>query len=764
MIVYLLKSGACLGILFIFYILFLEKENMHVFKRFYLLFALIIALVIPHLVFTEYLEIPAQTNITPQSTVSSSELSYSTTTPTENVIDTQTTLWSIYGIGVLFFAFRFFKNLKQIHSRIRKNPKHKLVRFTQVLLEEKITPHTFFNYIFLNRKKLEANEIPEEVLLHEETHARQKHSLDVIFIELLQIVFWCNPFVYLTKKAIKLNHEFLADQAVLKETIDTKAYQNTLLSYLSSNSDKNNSSKLANAINYSSIKKRFSIMSTHTSKKAILLRSFLLLPLVVILLYGFSETKLVEKAGSKIEEINSVQTNNRIIEIAGLIYDSETVKPLGNVEILDTNGAIISKTDERGFYKAKININTEGEIIFNLSIKKDGYTTLTQNEHWGNLSGKIEASLFIGLKKEGSKGIELGDLFTSVNSLSYASIEKNFDRVKTNIFFRKKIENAKNDNQNVFFKIEKQYYLVNNTSWIKINSKEDLITINENKVVKAYNINSHIKRNEITSMTPLEKRNKAQYALYTDGRDLVQEGTSKEQLAEYNVLAEKYNALLKKEHFTIKMTDVKRLEYLYSIMSKEQKANAEPFPNFPKPPPVPDAPDFKETLKELEKTKTLLQKEAKELKKQSNLLKVDTEKLKQNAPPKPPKPLSPVEFIIKNSKEGGTFYYNNKEISSDKAITLVTKNKDKDIYLSKMTNSKNKKIKIVIKPKATGSASKEINILEYAKELAYKKAQFYYNNKPISINKGIKLIEDKKYTSVETLPWVNKVPEVKIFN
>ena len=328
MIVYLLKSGACLGILFIFYTLFLEKENMHVFKRFYLLFALIIALVIPHLVFTEYVEIPAQTNITPQSTVSSSELSYSTTTPTENVIDTQTTLWSIYGIGVLFFAFRFFKNLKQIHSRIRKNPKHKLVRFTQVLVEEKITPHTFFNYIFLNRKKLEANEIPEEVLLHEETHARQKHSLDVIFIELLQIVFWCNPFVYLTKKAIKLNHEFLADQAVLKETIDTKAYQNTLLSYLSSNSDKNNSSELANAINYSSIKKRFSIMSTHTSKKAILLRNLFLLPLLAILIYGFSEKKIIQKQMDVYSKISEPSNDIKIhiTKKQQIIIEKETIK------------------------------------------------------------------------------------------------------------------------------------------------------------------------------------------------------------------------------------------------------------------------------------------------------------------------------------------------------------------------------------------------------------------------------------------------------
>jgi len=118
-------------------------------------------------------------------------------------------------------------------------------------------------------------------------------------VEALHVIFWINPFVYLLKKAIKLNHEFLADQAVLKKDIDKVTYQNTLLSYLSPDSEKMYHPTLANAINYSSIKKRFTIMKTHTSKKAIYLRTLLLLPLLAALLYGFSETKTIQRENTE---------------------------------------------------------------------------------------------------------------------------------------------------------------------------------------------------------------------------------------------------------------------------------------------------------------------------------------------------------------------------------------------------------------------------------------------------------------------------------
>ncbi|MFS4493264.1 M56 family metallopeptidase [Maribacter sp. 2308TA10-17] len=327
MLIFILKSVACLAILFVFYKLFLEKESIHIFKRFYLLGALVFSLIVPALVFTEYVEVAPPT-----------EVSYSVTQPTQvpdevinvppaleaDVLDVAPILWGIYFLGLLFFGLKFIRNLFQIFRRIRKNPKYKLNRFTQVLLREKITPHTFFSYIFLNKTKFESKQIPKEVLLHEETHAQQKHSWDVVFVELLQVILWVNPFIYLAKKAIKLNHEFLADQAVLQKDIDETTYKNTLLSYLSPDSEKKYQ-PLANAINYSSIKKRFTIMKTQTSKKAILLRSLLLLPLLAAMLYGFSERNMVTYLQNSDENMVINDVNVEILENGNLMMNGEKV-------------------------------------------------------------------------------------------------------------------------------------------------------------------------------------------------------------------------------------------------------------------------------------------------------------------------------------------------------------------------------------------------------------------------------------------------------
>src|SRR5690606_4587613 len=158
----------------------------------------------------------------------------------------------IYVAGVLFFSIKFIRNLNLLLLKIRTNPKVKKNDVTNVLLSERTHPHTFFSYIFFNKQKYLRKEIPEDVTVHEEAHARQKHSLDVIFVELLQIILWFNPLIFLLKNYIKLNHEFLADRAVLQQGYKTAEYQQILLSYSSGDLQ----SDLVNPINYSSIKKR----------------------------------------------------------------------------------------------------------------------------------------------------------------------------------------------------------------------------------------------------------------------------------------------------------------------------------------------------------------------------------------------------------------------------------------------------------------------------------------------------------------------------
>lgn len=283
---YLLKSAACLVLFFAFYKLFLENTSIHNFKRFYLFGSLLASFFIPLITFTSYLEVSPIVPI------------YSEAIPQLNYVETEKTinywpfvLWMIYGLGVLFFSIKFFKNLFTLIQQIRKNPKYQNCSFIHVLLNETIIPHTFFNYIFLNKKQFENHEIPQEVIFHEETHARQKHSLDILFVELLQIVFWFNPLFFFIKRSIKLNHEFLADRAVLNAGAETSDYQKILLAF-SSNAA---TPPLAHSLNYSSIKKRFTIMKTHTSKGAIWLRSLLILPLLSVLIYGFSTKEIVNK-------------------------------------------------------------------------------------------------------------------------------------------------------------------------------------------------------------------------------------------------------------------------------------------------------------------------------------------------------------------------------------------------------------------------------------------------------------------------------------
>jgi len=304
MLVYILKFSAILAIFLAFYKLFLEKENTHVFKRYYLLATLLLAVSVPCITFTTYVEaVPVTPAVHTAST--GIEAPLQTTVEVVNTIDWSTILWSIYGMGILLFGTKFIRNLWRMIAKVQQNPKQPNKDVTYVLLNEKITPHTFWKYIFFNKHIFEDQHIPKEVIWHEETHAKQRHSLDIILVEALQVVFWFHPLLYLTKAAVKLNHEFLADQGVLHKGVTLSVYQEILLHF----STRSTVANLANAINHSSIKKRFTIMKSYTSKRTILLRSLLLIPLLVFTLYSFSTREtIVQTQETTSEATKPIQT------------------------------------------------------------------------------------------------------------------------------------------------------------------------------------------------------------------------------------------------------------------------------------------------------------------------------------------------------------------------------------------------------------------------------------------------------------------------
>ncbi|MEH6656980.1 M56 family metallopeptidase [Leeuwenhoekiella marinoflava] len=285
---YLIKSILCLLVLWGFYKIALEQTAAHRFKRFYLLGSLILALVLPALTFSYTVEVEPN----PQQQVVTAQ-------PTEDFVFTETPVqaveepinWSpiiigaIYAAGILLFGFRFLRNLYRIREKVKHNEQIKTRSHTNVLLPEKIVPHSFLNYIFLPKTDYKNNAIAPEILTHEQAHVTQKHSWDILFIEVLHVVFWFNPVFILFKKSIALNHEFLADRAALAHQNDITNYTNLLFTY----SGGAHHTALSSPINYSLTKKRILMLSKTRSVKKLATRIALFVPVLTLCVYFFNQ-------------------------------------------------------------------------------------------------------------------------------------------------------------------------------------------------------------------------------------------------------------------------------------------------------------------------------------------------------------------------------------------------------------------------------------------------------------------------------------------
>lgn len=289
MIDFLLKSTISLTVFLGFYHLVLEKEKMHQFNRFYLLLSIVISLVIPFLTFEIIKIIPVVQNIEPLNTVITSSVLpeneiQGTSAPIEEKINfIPYVLWSLYGLISFLMLLRFGKNIWLLISKSSSNPNVKYKNANLVLVEEKTLPHTFLNSIFINFDDYNNRNIEEELYTHELVHVTQKHTLDILFIEFLKVIFWFNPVFIFYKKAIQLNHEFLADEEIVKTYNNVSYYQNLLLQKGSGQQ----TIYLASNLNYLVTKKRLLMMTKSTSQKIAVLKKIAIVPILAGLFYFF---------------------------------------------------------------------------------------------------------------------------------------------------------------------------------------------------------------------------------------------------------------------------------------------------------------------------------------------------------------------------------------------------------------------------------------------------------------------------------------------
>lgn len=279
MILYIIKSILCSGILISVYFIFLQKEKMHQFNRFYLLIALPLFLIIPLLTIELSEETPIVQNIPSLEEFVAIPLTAIVSLNEPQPIETEHSylpIFLLYGYLLISLSLllRSSNNLFKILKTIRFHLSKRIDNASLIVVDEPIIPHTFLHYIFISKADVEN----DQIITHELTHARQKHSLDILFIELVQCLLWINPFIFLYKRAIKLNHEFIADDAVVHDCSETSQYQKLLLI----KSTNQNSYPLASSFSYSLTKKRFIMMATSKNQT----RSVIKIVMTSILLLG----------------------------------------------------------------------------------------------------------------------------------------------------------------------------------------------------------------------------------------------------------------------------------------------------------------------------------------------------------------------------------------------------------------------------------------------------------------------------------------------
>ncbi|WP_233130964.1 M56 family metallopeptidase [Polaribacter tangerinus] len=206
------------------YDFFLSKETFFTKNRWYLLSTPIISFLLPLVkiptfqkaVSHEYMVYLPEIVLSPEKVIQETAFYQSI-----NYVDI------IFGIGVIIFSVLFVYRLITIVHLISSYRVVKKKAYTLVLIPNQKCAFSFFNYIFLGA------EIPEtqktQIIAHELVHSKQKHTLDLLLFELLKIVMWYNPMIFIYQKRITLVHEYISDEIATK-TATKENYINQMLS------------------------------------------------------------------------------------------------------------------------------------------------------------------------------------------------------------------------------------------------------------------------------------------------------------------------------------------------------------------------------------------------------------------------------------------------------------------------------------------------------------------------------------------------------
>jgi TonB family protein len=292
-------------------------------------------------------------------------------------------LWIVYSLGLVIYTIRLLIQLVSI-ARIRlKSTVSEIDGQKVYILPNAASPFSFFKMIFIHPQSHSIEET-SEIMAHEFTHAKQMHTVDVLISEMVTIICWFNPFVWLLKREVRYNLEYLADQNVITAGFDTKRYQYHLLDLAQHSSNV----YLYNSFNMLHLKNRILMMNKKRSTRIGIAKYMMFIPLTATIMLGSNFDAIASVSDMLVTE--DLIATTETVELSGKIVDDN--QPL-TAAPQDDNDPVFTVVETpplfpggnkamSDFLMSNINYpdvaaknGIQGRVVCNFIVAKDGTVT-----------------------------------------------------------------------------------------------------------------------------------------------------------------------------------------------------------------------------------------------------------------------------------------------------------------------------------------------------------------------------------------------------
>lgn len=277
---YLLKVIFCSGILYGYYHLALRDKLFHQWNRFYLLGVMVVSCVLPLL--TIHVDAPQSGSkvITALHVVNGADVFVKEVNRSGSTLPLQSLAMGVYAIGASLVLLLLIRALHALRRMISRNQPVNMNDFIFINTAEPGTPFSFFRYLLWNREISLDTENGKRILEHELVHIREKHSHDKIFIQMMLIPFWINPFFWLIRREVSLIHEFIADRRAVEQG-DATALAKLLLE----TSFPGYAPLMTSSFFKNSIKRRLAMINMHNAPRFNYLSRIMMIPMISVLFF-----------------------------------------------------------------------------------------------------------------------------------------------------------------------------------------------------------------------------------------------------------------------------------------------------------------------------------------------------------------------------------------------------------------------------------------------------------------------------------------------